>query len=377
MLSYWEQTSLLHYDIIIIGSGIVGLNTGILLRERYPDKSIVVFERGILPTGASTRNAGFACFGSVSELVDDLRTESPESLYTLFRKRKTGIELLRSKLGDTAIGFRQDGSHELLRKDETAVLEAVDDLNLLLKDLDKNVIFSEAHHHIADAGLSSEHFRYCVAAPAEGSIDTGKMMQALLQLAHTKGVTVKTGMNVVRFEEKTDKVRIDVEDPLRGSAISFSCEKMVVCTNAFTHRFFPDLDIQPGRGQVLVTQPVKGLRLKGIYHFDKGYYYFRELDGRVLLGGGRNLDFEGERTTRMGANKKIIEHLEYQLRHAILPGQQVEIAMQWSGIMAFGHTKSPILHKHSDRIAGAFRLGGMGVALGSQLAIDLSKLVSE
>ena len=29
--------------------------------------------------------------------------------------------------------------------------------------------------------------------------------------------------------------------------------------------------------------------LKGAFHYDEGYVYFRNIDNRVLLGGGRNL----------------------------------------------------------------------------------------
>ncbi|MGZ5243758.1 MAG: hypothetical protein ACXWW0_07675 [Bacteroidia bacterium] len=35
MLSFWERESFLHYDIIIIGSGIVGLSTAISLKEKF------------------------------------------------------------------------------------------------------------------------------------------------------------------------------------------------------------------------------------------------------------------------------------------------------------------------------------------------------
>ncbi|RYZ47414.1 MAG: FAD-binding oxidoreductase, partial [Sphingobacteriales bacterium] len=66
MLSYWEKTSFLHYDHIVIGSGIVGLSTALELRGRFPSSRILVLERGLLPTGASSRNAGFACMGSVT-----------------------------------------------------------------------------------------------------------------------------------------------------------------------------------------------------------------------------------------------------------------------------------------------------------------------
>ena len=64
-LSYWEKTSFFDYDVIVIGSGIVGLNAAIHLKKSSPALKISVLESGFLPTGASTKNAGFACFGSI------------------------------------------------------------------------------------------------------------------------------------------------------------------------------------------------------------------------------------------------------------------------------------------------------------------------
>ncbi len=66
-LSYWEQESFFKgIDVAVIGSGIVGLTAAIHLKTLEPHSRIVVLERGALPTGASTRNAGFACFGSLT-----------------------------------------------------------------------------------------------------------------------------------------------------------------------------------------------------------------------------------------------------------------------------------------------------------------------
>ena len=48
MLSYWEKQSLLHYDCILLGSGIVGLSAAVSIKERYPDKRLLVLERGWL-----------------------------------------------------------------------------------------------------------------------------------------------------------------------------------------------------------------------------------------------------------------------------------------------------------------------------------------
>jgi glycine/D-amino acid oxidase-like deaminating enzyme len=73
-LSYWEiKNWFSNVDFTIVGSGIVGLHTAIRLRERFPKAKIILLEKGALPQGASTKNAGFACFGSVSEIIDEYK----------------------------------------------------------------------------------------------------------------------------------------------------------------------------------------------------------------------------------------------------------------------------------------------------------------
>ena len=80
-LSYWEiKNWFSNIDFTIVGSGIVGLHTALALRERFPSSKILVLEKGILPQGASTKNAGFACFGSISEIIDDLKTHTEEEV---------------------------------------------------------------------------------------------------------------------------------------------------------------------------------------------------------------------------------------------------------------------------------------------------------
>src|SRR5271154_267438 len=99
MLSFWEKQSLLNYDIIIIGSGIVGLSTAISIKEKAPRKRIMVLERAVLPTGASTKNAGFACIGSLTEILDDLKKMSEDEVLQLVDLRLKGLLKLRTRLG--------------------------------------------------------------------------------------------------------------------------------------------------------------------------------------------------------------------------------------------------------------------------------------
>ena len=87
------------------------------LREKFPKAKILVLEKGILPQGASTKNAGFACFGSISEIIDDLKTHSEEEVIQLVQKRVQGLQLLRNRLGDEVIDFKPYGGYELFLKE--------------------------------------------------------------------------------------------------------------------------------------------------------------------------------------------------------------------------------------------------------------------
>jgi hypothetical protein len=68
--------------------------------------------------------------------------------------------------------------------------------------------------------------------------------------------------------------------------------------------------------------------------------YFRNIDNRILFGGGRNIDFEGERTTEFGNTPIIMNRLKQILDEIIIPEQNYTIDHVWSGIMGFGENMS-------------------------------------
>jgi len=374
MLSYWEQESFLRYDDIIAGAGIVGLHTAIELKERFPHRRILVLERSLFPYGASTRNAGFACMGSFTELLDDLRHHSEAEMVDLFLLRSKGLALLRRRLGDGPIGYRENGSYELIGPKELSLLEQLPRINTLVAAATGHEPFRMANDRIASFGFDSRQVHALIENTGEGELHTGRMMRRLTDYALQSGIEIKTGAGISAFHEEERHVTVMLEDPARKSAVRLHSERLFICTNAFAPTLLPGVPLKPGRGQVLVTEPVPGLPFKGIFHFDEGYYYFREIDGRVLFGGGRNLDFEGETTTEITLHAAIQADLEQKLHQLILPGRKAAIAMRWAGIMAFGDVKRPVVQSFGNRVYGAFRMGGMGVALGAAIARQLAEL---
>lgn len=370
MISYWEQESFVNYDYIICGGGIVGLSTAVSLKEKSPEARVLVLEKGILPSGASTKNAGFACFGSLTELIDDLNHLTENEVLALVKKRWDGLQLLRSRLGDKNIEFLLTGGYELLKDENMQALDHLERINFMLQDLFDEPVYQLRNDLISTFGFS-DLYKGLILNPYEGMIDTGKMMRGLLNKAKQHGVDVITGAEVDRITPGK-KVRVHLSNPQQ---LVFNASKVACCTNAFTTRFFPGLDIKPGRGIVLITKPIDNLKFKGVFHIEEGYYYFRNIGNRVLYGGGRNLDFDGETTTDFSINKKIMSRLTKDLDSDILPGISYEVDHTWAGIMAFGKTKEPILKQVDENVFAGVRLGGMGVAIGSLLGEDLAQLM--
>jgi glycine/D-amino acid oxidase-like deaminating enzyme len=368
-LSFWEiKNWFSKVDFTIVGSGIVGLHCALNLRERFPESKILVLEKGILPQGASTKNAGFACFGSLSELIDDLKTHSEEEIIQLVQKRWSGLQLLRKRLGDSVLDFKPYGGYELFLQDDDATysecLQKLPFINEILKPLFKADVFSKEIDRFAFENIKE----YSIFNPFEAQIDTGNMMQALLKEAVSKDILILNQANVSSFTDTTDSVEVVVNDS------SFRTNKLLFATNGFASQLTNN-EVKPARAQVLITEPITNLDIKGTFHLDKGYYYFRNFENRILLGGGRNLDFEGETTTELAHTEKIQNKLEDLLKNIILPNQEFEIAHRWSGIMGIGAHKNPIVSQLSENVYCGVRLGGMGVAIGSLIGKELAELL--
>ena len=374
--SFWERSSLLgRPDLVVIGSGIVGLTAAIRLRERFPDRRVVVLERGSLPSGASTRNAGFACFGSMTELLADLEARPEEEVWQLVGRRWQGLQRLRALLGDDRIDYRELGGYEIFRAGEeeswNACLDNLDHCNRQLREIvGRPAVFREANDRLPSLGLAQ--VKGLLWNQAEGQLDPGKMMRHLLALARERGVETWFGLEVVEWSESEREVALQLAGGLR-----IETDRVLVATNGFARRLLPDLPVVPARNQVLITRPVAGLPLEGCFHYDRGYFYFRNVADRVLLGGGRHLAPQTEQTDAFGTTETIRAALLKLLHEVILPGKKAEVEQWWSGILGVGPAKTPIVQSWSPRIALAVRLGGMGVAIGSLVGAEGADLLAE
>lgn len=368
-LSFWEIESwFTEIDYTVVGSGIVGLTCALHLRSKFPKAKILVLEKGALPQGASTKNAGFACFGSISEILDDLKTHSEEEIKNLVKQRYTGLTQLRFLLGDEAIDYQEQGGYELFVETDAKLydtcLSKVKKINKLLFPVFNQDVYSIVNNSFGYKQIKSK----LIFNKLEGQIDTGKMMNALIDLVYSKSIRILNNVVVKEYEEMTNGVNVVLPE------ITFRTKKLLIATNGFAG----NLDIKyvkPARAQVLITEPIPDLKIKGTFHLDQGYYYFRNINNRILLGGGRHLDFKSEETTQIGQTELVQNELERLLKETILPNKAIKIEHRWSGIMGVGTQKKPIVKQLSNNVYCGVRLGGMGIAIGTTIGQQLADLI--
>lgn len=368
-LSYWEiKNWFTNIDFTIVGSGIVGLHCGLHLRERFPESKILILEKGFLPEGASTKNAGFACFGSLSEIIDDFKINSEEDVIQLIQKRWAGLQLLRKNLGDNVLNLKPFGGYELFLHQDDAIynecLQKLPFVNEILKPIFKSDVFAKEVDRFGFKNIKE----YSIFNPFEAQVDTGNMMQALLKKAISNNILILNNQEVTHHTETSNGVEVYLND------FSFITKKLLFATNGFASELTEN-EVKPARAQVLITSEIPNLDIKGTFHIDKGYCYFRNINNRILLGGARNLDFETENTTEFGETEIIQKRLEQLLKEVILPTTDFTIEHRWSGIMGLGNSKKPIVKQVSENVYCGVRLGGMGVAIGSLVGKELSELV--
>ncbi len=358
MISYWEKTALLQKDIVIIGCGITGVLTAIELKKRFPKKDICILERGILPIGATTRNAGFACFGSLSELYNDFQNEGDDKVLSLVEQRFKGLQKLLQITGKKAIHYESFGGYDVINPNHIDAYKNLEWVNEKLYCIFKKTIFFDVSSKIGYFGFNKNIVKHLVYNPLEGQVHSGFLMKQLQKIARQKEVEIVTGALVKQIEKDGDEEQIIIENETWRESIIFRANQVVICNNAFASSLIPEL------------------KLKGTFHYDAGFIYFRNIENRILLGGARNIFLESETTFDIQSSSEVISYLNKFLKEIILNGQEVNVTDTWAGIMGFGNTKLPIIKSIRPTLHVAVKFSGMGVALAANAAEKVCDLIS-
>jgi glycine/D-amino acid oxidase-like deaminating enzyme len=327
-------------DVLIVGAGFMGRWLAHFLR----DSSVQVVERDGFGYGASSRNAGFLTCGQISEMLADVEDDGFDPVIDSFLMRRQGIAIARREFPKLEVD--PCGSYDYDTISEPGI-ELMGQLNAAA---DERIYSTRA----ANLGGSK---REAYFNAADGAVHPVKLMQLLQQRAtHARFAFGVNAISVSRGEAELE---------VAGSRVNVKYERAFICTNAFAPELVMSSEVVPGRGQVIVTSPVETQTCRALGYINQGYDYFRFVDGRLLMGGGRNRFPAETGTSELRPTVHVREWLEQQAE-MVLGHRDWTTDFHWAGVMGFnrgrhiGGSPRRKLDPQTEVIAG---FGGMGVAL--------------
>lgn len=354
--SYWEKTEwLTPPDLLIVGGGITGSSVALFYKEAFPERDVLLVDRGFAPNGASTRNAGFACIGSISEHLADINVAGEETVFNRIERRWEGLQLLRKTVGDNPMDYQHTGGFEIFPKEERFITcrGQIPEMN---RKLEAKIGLKEVYSETECNGYPAIKNR------VEGAINSGKLIRSLHKKIADLGVRIWWNSPVKRADEA---------GVIFENSLELKPRNTVLAVNGF-HSVLSKSTVKPARGYIFVTKPLEEMPWKGTFHYNEGYVYFRDVgENRLLLGGGRNMDKEGETTNQFGTNEKIRNYLIDFASKTLKLQKGWEIEMEWSGIMGMTPDKEPVVEESRPGVWSAAGLSGMGIAIGMEVAREL------
>lgn len=317
---------------VIVGGGL----TGVALLRELPDS--VLLERASLAAGASGRNAGFLLAGVASNYAAAAGQYGRSLTAEIWAFTSENRERLAEALG---------GAAELRRRGSWTVAASAQEADQLRESeqlLHEDGFEGEWLQH--PAGL--EPFHGALLNPRDAELNPSL---AVGELARPCLDRVVEGAEVTALDVGAGRVRVVLE-----SGEQVVAENVVVATNAHITQLLPELPVTPMRAQMAATTPTNVPMAFRPAYGDHGYQYWRQrADGRVLVGGYRNLAVESEQTAVEMPTAEIQAHLDAHLR--LLGAGGLQITHRWAGIMGFTPDGLPLVGAVPGA-SGVFVCGG-------------------
>jgi glycine/D-amino acid oxidase-like deaminating enzyme len=356
-------------DVLVVGGGITGLTLAYTLAEQ--GVSVGLFEAGPLAGGASGRNAGFlmaAPAESYAEQVEFWGRPGARAVLETGRRTHQRIRQLIEALG-IECDYRVTGSLRLTITEEEAE-EHRSSLPLLRADG-----FPMHEVAVSDAlpGPIGREFTAAFVMPEDGVLHPVRFLDGVAKAAAQKGAQIYSHSPVVGARWKAGLWNVRA-----GSGVA-SARHLVLATNAWAGELCPSLRplIVPRRGQVLATAPLEReiSSIPAYAHY--GYRYWRQTpDRRLLIGGWRDTDLDGETGFGIEPTGKIQSAIEGGLAELVPEGATIEF--RWAGTMGFARDGRPLVGwldaQHHLAVCAGFTGHGMGMA--AACTLDLAALLA-
>lgn len=356
-------------DVVVVGGGLAGVTLAYTLAEE--GASVVLLEAGEIAGAASGRNAGFLLAAPAEpyvEQVDFWGREGARAMLETGRRNHRRLRALAEALG-IECEYRKTGSVRLTRTAEEADEHRG---SIPLMKADGFPMTEEDPARFVPARAAPD-FTAAFVMPEDGEVHPVKLIRGVARGALERGARLHEGSRVARGQWSDGAWTVATAD---GTA---RARTLVVATNAWGPELLPGLAriVVARRGQMLATAPLAGRVAELPTYAHYGYHYWRQMpDRRLVIGGWRDLDLDGEVGFGLETTPLVQGGIEGGLR--ALLGEDVPVERRWSGTMGFARDGRPLVGwldaQHHLAVCLGFTGHGMGMA--AACTMDLAALLA-
>lgn len=340
-------------DVCVVGLGGSGLSCiHELLQLGY---SVVGIDADIVGGGAAGRNGGFLLAGTGAFYHDAVAALGRERTRAIYQS--TLDEMDRITEATPAVVHRV-GSLRVAASPEEEL-----DCALQLETMRADGFDVEPYRGPEGRGL---------IFAADGAFDPLARCRILARSAVAAGARLYEHSRAITCES----------NEVRTAIGCVRCEAVVVAVDGNLDRIFPELGdrVRTARLQMLATAPAPEIHIPRPVYSRWGYDYWQQLpDGRVVIGGCRDLFVDAEWTSADTPSIDLQERLERVLRETI--GVKQPITHRWAASVGYSNSILPVLAEVRENVWAIGGYNGTGNVLGAlygriaaRLAVDRAEL---
>ena len=354
-------------DVVVVGGGFAGLSTALHLSEA--GKSVILLEAAEPGWGASGRNGGqvnpawrmlpseiTAKYGSNrAPAVLDMLNRSCDLAFNVIKRH--AIDCDPERPGFVHAGFGQAGKKFLdgWIKEWTALGVPVERYDRKgLRDL-----------------IGTDFYHFGMRDPRGGHLQPLSYARGLAKAAIAQGALIHGGSPVTEIHEKGKGWQVVTP----GGSVE--AEHVVLCTNAYTDKLWPNLrkSVVPVVSFVAATEPLDAARLAQVLPGRHAcaetrhelHYFKLDRDNRFVIGGRGNMT--NVRT------EGSVEHLKETARKIFPALEGIGWSYGWGGRIAATPDHTPRLFKLARNVHAGLAFNGRGVAMATMFGTQLARVV--
>ncbi len=361
--------------VAIVGAGITGTAAALWLARA--GIQVTVLEGRQVAAGASGRNGGFLANGTTGPYATTIARHGRAKARRIWTFTVRNHELAADLIAELAAqdwdcGYRRNGSLKLAAS--ATELTAIREDERLLHEDGWEVETVE----LRDIPPRLRYFyRGGSYHPTNGEVQPVRYVAGIARLAAQAGALIYQASPVLTLSEQAGGVTLTTPQG------TLHATHLILATNAW----LPDLIAQlnpawlpswlvPVRGQIIATEPLSELIFPCPCSGDYGYQYWRQVAGRLIVGGWRNQSPSTENTSDETPGTQVQQYLDAFV-HSTLNLPAVQITSRWAGIMGFAQDSLPLVGRlpgtHHTYLAGGYT--GHGNAYTVHAGLLLSQLI--